>query len=229
MIAWVGPQGIRARHLGAALVLTLTACTAPWKAATDDRIADIRSKRLFDLSSSGVAFMSLGGASGKCASGGFSIFFRPVSAGGPELRFRAVTSDMFGVSDAVIRSAQSCVEIVGMRLPTGTYQISRGLWSGDLGTIQQSVQSDRFTSTRFKVRAGEVTYLGSFQMVFRYAEGALGRRVVAGGEYGVTDELSRDLKKLGEVRPDLAGLPVRAQLPRDHVGAGVPARAARDL
>jgi hypothetical protein len=220
---------MRAARLAAALVPMLAGCAAQlaqWKAGGDDRIADIRDKRLFDLSRSGVAFMSLGGSAGKCVTGTFSIFFRPVRAGTPEMRFHAVTSNLFGVSNAVIRAPQSCVEVVGMSLPPGTYQITRATWSADLGTMQQSLQSDRFASTRFTVRAGEVAYLGSFQMVFRYTQSALGKPVLAGGEYGVTDELNRDLKKLAEVRPDLAGLPLKAQLPREHVGAAEAPRAA---
>jgi hypothetical protein len=215
----------RIARLVAVLALVLTGCAQvdQWKALRDGRIVDIRSKRLFDLTRTGVAFMSLGASSGKCIRGGYSVLFRPVPADTPEMRFHAVTSKLFGASNAVIQSPQSCVEVVGMSLPPGDYRISDVLWSAELGTMQGSVDSNRFMSTRFTVRAGQITYLGSFQVVFRYGEDFLGRRVVVGGEYGVTDELDRDLKKLCEVRPDLRGIPVKAQLPPGHVGAGAPA------
>ena len=192
------------------------------KVLLDDRIVDIRSRGRLDLDKNGVAFMSLGTATEKCAAGGYSISFIPVPSGTPEARFYANTSNILGTPATVIKAPAACVEVVGMTLPPGDYQMTKGLWSLDLGTTKEAVRSDRFLGAPFTVRAGQIAYLGSFQMVFQYGEGLFGKKVLSGGEYGVVDEKERDLGKLLEIRPEPKAIPVKAEMisPRSEVNSG---------
>ena len=188
------------------------------KVAMDDRIVKVASKNPIDASRTGVAFMSLGKGDSTCSTGIFSIFFRPLDGSLPGMSFDAVVSNLFGVSNAVMRNPDFCVEVIGMSLPPGNYQITGSKWFSDTGMQTVRVSHDNQTGVPFTIKAGEVTYLGSFQMVFAFDKGFLGKTVLVGGRYGVSDDLQRDKQKLDEMRPELKALPVIEQLPPDDNG-----------
>jgi hypothetical protein len=195
----------------------------------DKRIVNVVSKTPINTHDTGVAFLSLGSADKTCSSGVFDIFFAPADPTLPEMSFDAVTANISGVSNAVMKTPSACIELIGMGLPPGRYQISGWKWSFDAGTQTQRLTSDQPLHVPFDVKAGEVTYLGSFQMRFQYGKNFIGRPVLAGGSYGVKNESERDRKKLYEMRPELATLPVVEQLPPDDEGpAGFARIVAKD-
>jgi hypothetical protein len=191
-----------------------------------DDIARLDSKRRIDLGRNGVAFMTLGSAD-KCIGGVHSITFQAASGSGPELSFDAATTSMQGVSDHVIQTPQSCVQLVGMSLPPGEYRISGFKWFQDFGTQTQRLSAARPVSVPFTVKAGQITYLGSFQMSFVYGKTVPGRTAPAAAEYDVGDELRRDADWLRAMRPEFTGIPVTTQLPPDDGGASGFPRSAR--
>jgi hypothetical protein len=221
-------RGALAALLAAALLLTLQACgdVDRFKVALDERIVRLDSKHRLDLSRTGVAFMSLGSAD-KCAMGVFSIDFRSMAGSTPDMSFEAVTRNMSGVSNAVIQSPTSCVEVVGFSLPPGDYRIWGSKWFVDLGTQSDHIRSTLAIPVPFTVKAGEVAYLGSFQMVFVYGKNYLGKSVLSGGAYAVGNELQRDSERLRALRPELTGIPVNLQLPPDDKGGNGFPRIAR--
>jgi len=205
--------------LASAITVSIAGCgdLQQTKVAFDKRIIKIDSKSPIDLDHTGIAFMSLGSV-GKCIGGVFTIEARSTSGEFSGLRFDAVTSNIFGASKGLIESPKSCVAVIGMSLPPGNYEISDAHWFFDLGTRSESIRSARRIAVPFAVKAGEATYLGSFQMVFLYGKDLFGNTVRSGGAYGVEDDFDRDLGKVRELRPELQAVPVKAQLPADNTG-----------
>lgn len=166
----------------------------------------LRGKDPLNLQDNGIVFITLGYAKTVerkiSPFGSYSINFTGIDNKSIEQSFYAIPDNMFNDSRAKISTMNAEVEVTGIELKPGKYEVqSYGAYT-DAGAWKRSMKSSRSFKLPFEVKKGEITYLGSFLLI------DLGGASI----YAVTNEFERDFQKLLSLRPELGKLQTNLQL-----------------
>lgn len=111
---------------------------------------------------------------------------------------------MFSDGKRAVTSNNGTGDLFALDLPPGEYQVdSVGAFSDTGPYSWGGLKRPPMVQTKFVVRVGEVSYLGS-ALLQRQPDNSL--------VYAVFDEMDRDIKLLRNIRPDLGALPATKAL-----------------
>ncbi len=135
--------------------------------------------------------------------GEYTIAFTSVSNPQKSDYFMAIPDNTFADHKDTIRTDTAVVDIYAIELDPGDYVINDYKAYTDNGMLSRRFKSKEATPIRFTVSAGEIIYLGSFQLLQPNSMAPY---------YAVTDELARDVERFRLLRPNLKAIAVRKSI-----------------